>query len=76
MEKSRSTDQIAVTARVAPDETFGLERSDSGKRSHSRDSIAEHAYRRFEERGREHGHDLDDWLEAEREQAIPADTDV
>jgi hypothetical protein len=22
---------------------------------------------RFEERGRDHGHDLDDWLEAERE---------
>ena len=32
-----------------------------------RDSIAVRAYRRFEERGREHGHDLDDWLEAERE---------
>ena len=31
------------------------------------DSIALRAYRRFEERGCEHGHDLDDWLEAERE---------
>ena len=31
------------------------------------DSIALRAYRRFEERGRQHGHDLDDWLEAERE---------
>ena len=31
------------------------------------DSIALRAYRRFEERGRQDGHDLDDWLEAERE---------
>jgi hypothetical protein len=31
------------------------------------ESVAERAYRRFEERGREHGRDLDDWLEAERE---------
>lgn len=28
--------------------------------------IAEQAYRLFIERGREHGHDLDDWLLAER----------
>jgi hypothetical protein len=31
------------------------------------ESVALRAYRRFEERGGEHGHDLDDWLEAERE---------
>ena len=31
------------------------------------DSVAVRAYRRFEQRGREHGRDLDDWLEAERE---------
>ena len=35
--------------------------------SPSKDSIALRAYRRFEERGRQHGHDLEDWLEAERE---------
>jgi hypothetical protein len=29
--------------------------------------IARRAYERFEERGREHGRDLEDWLEAERE---------
>jgi hypothetical protein len=39
----------------------------SSNGSAERDSIAVRAYRRFEERGREHGHDLDDWLEAERE---------
>lgn len=29
--------------------------------------IARRAYRRYEERGFEHGHDVEDWLEAERE---------
>lgn len=32
-----------------------------------RDAIATRAYERFVSRGREHGHDLDDWLAAERE---------
>jgi hypothetical protein len=31
------------------------------------DAVARRAYRRYEERGHEHGRDLDDWLEAERE---------
>lgn len=31
------------------------------------DLIALRAYQRYEQRGRENGHDLDDWLEAERE---------
>jgi hypothetical protein len=30
------------------------------------DQIARYAYRLFEERGRVHGHALDDWLAAER----------
>ena len=30
-----------------------------------RDAIAHRAYERFQERGREVGHDLDDWLRAE-----------
>ena len=34
---------------------------------HPEESVALRAYRRFEARGREHGHDLEDWLEAERE---------
>jgi hypothetical protein len=39
----------------------------------SHDRIAQLAYRKFEERGRVEGHDLDDWLMAERElrQASP-----
>ena len=31
------------------------------------DRIAQRAYERYEERGREDGHDMEDWLEAERE---------
>ena len=38
---------------------------------HPEDSVALGAYRRFEERGGEHGHDLEDWLEAERELRFP-----
>jgi hypothetical protein len=29
--------------------------------------VARRAYRKFEERGYEHGHDAEDWYEAERE---------
>jgi hypothetical protein len=46
-------------------------RSDADVRSAdslgSESEIARRAYRRFEERGYEHGRDVDDWLEAERE---------
>jgi hypothetical protein len=31
------------------------------------DRIRQRAYERYQERGGEHGHDTDDWLEAERE---------
>ena len=31
------------------------------------DAVARRAYQRFEERGSEHGRDMDDWFEAERE---------
>jgi hypothetical protein len=37
------------------------------RRDPIRDAIATFAYERFVARGREHGHDLDDWLAAERE---------
>ena len=31
------------------------------------DAIRSHAYRLYEQRGRQHGHDRDDWLRAEGE---------
>ena len=44
-------------------------RSQSSVESPARDvdSIARAAYERYEARGREDGHDVDDWLTAERE---------
>jgi hypothetical protein len=48
-----------------------MQPSDSGivnrQGSAEENDVARRAYRRFEERGYEHGHDMDDWLEAERE---------
>ena len=34
-----------------------------------RDEISRRAYERFLEHGAQHGHDIEDWLEAERELA-------
>ena len=36
------------------------------------DRIARRAYELFEARGRQDGYDVDDWLAAERELAVPA----
>jgi hypothetical protein len=39
------------------------------------DRIAQRAYQRYEARGREDGHDMDDWFEAERElQGVSSDS--
>lgn len=47
------------------------QRADSGQSERvelaARDAIALRAYELFEERGREPGRDVDDWLRAERE---------
>jgi hypothetical protein len=50
----------ADTSRAALDE--GREQNRPNE-----DDISRRAYARFEARGREDGHDLDDWLEAERD---------
>jgi hypothetical protein len=45
------------------------EPSSGGNRQHDEQfyaRVAEKAYELFERRGGEHGHDVDDWLEAER----------
>jgi hypothetical protein len=41
--------------------------SESADVSHVTDSIARRAFELFQERGAVHGHDLDDWLAAERQ---------
>jgi Protein of unknown function (DUF2934) len=40
------------------------------------DRIAQRAYERYEARGREDGHDMEDWFEAEQElqQSVSSDT--
>lgn len=38
-----------------------------GRSRPSRDEIADRAYQRYEERGRQDGRDVDDWLASERE---------
>ena len=43
------------------------EASDTGSQVLVEDAIRERAHQLFEERGFEHGHDLDDWLQAEAE---------
>lgn len=37
----------------------------------NQDAIERRAYELYEQRGREDGHDWDDWLQAERELATP-----
>jgi hypothetical protein len=44
-----------------------LARYTGGRHSPSRDEIARLAYHFFEKFGRREGHDVDDWLAAERE---------
>ena len=50
-----------------PKEKELAETSDVGSRELTEDSIRTRAYQLFEERGYEHGHDLEDWLAAEAE---------
>ena len=42
-------------------------RGESDSTTPREEMIARRAYQRFEERGREHGRDVEDWLEAERD---------
>jgi outer membrane protein TolC len=56
------TDERRIEAQLA-------QRNDvqNAARPVDRDEISRRAYERYEERGREGGHDVDDWLEAERD---------
>ena len=44
-----------------------LARAEAADASHGADVIARRAFELFLERGGEHGHDLEDWLVAERQ---------
>jgi hypothetical protein len=56
---------MAPGALAVADETPG--RMASVKREPTHEDIARRAYHLFETRGAAHGHDWDDWLQAERE---------
>jgi hypothetical protein len=43
------------------------EASDAGSEVPIEDAVRERAYQLFEQHGCEHGHDLEDWLQAEAE---------
>ncbi|MBI2220221.1 MAG: DUF2934 domain-containing protein [Acidobacteria bacterium] len=75
MARRRSTkergDTAADTVTASPTEAAGtIEPQDpAGNRGadNREDEIARRAYERYEARGGAHGHDQDDWYEAERE---------
>ncbi len=50
-----------------PKEKEIAEFSDVGSQELTEDIIRLRAYQRFEQRGYDHGHDLEDWLQAEAE---------
>ena len=52
-----------------PEEKDIAEASDAGSQVLIEDAVRERAHQLFEQRGFEHGHDLDDWLQAEAEVA-------
>jgi hypothetical protein len=59
----------ATSTRRSPTETERQQADDSRNSSRPmeapRDEIARRAYERYEERGRQPGQDVDDWLQAE-----------
>jgi hypothetical protein len=57
---------MATERRSRPDEE-PLSRAEDRGRPTSDEKVRDRAYQIFEERGSEHGHDVDDWLKAERE---------
>ena len=51
----------ALAVKQQPEEVSGLE---------AKEKIRLRAYQLYEERGREEGHDVEDWLQAESELAV------
>jgi hypothetical protein len=58
-------DHFSSVVIVNPDASLALEYPNGSLKLHER--ICERAYELYERRGKEHGHDLDDWLTAEAE---------
>ena len=56
-----------ITAELDSLEMTGYGKQTGERVRPSRDEIARRAYQRYIRRGRRDGHDVDDWLNAERE---------
>jgi hypothetical protein len=69
MENPRRTGQQSdgVSTLATPEGVSVTPGGPKNNGSHPGDRVARRAYDSFEERGREHGRDLEDWLGAERE---------
>ena len=59
--RRRRTDNVVT---MTPDESRSLAKESADILDND---IARRSYKLYEERGNEHGHDVDDWLQAERE---------
>jgi hypothetical protein len=68
MSKQRREPQEAEASTGEPlDDASAVNTENGPGESAPNDSVEGRAYRRFQERGGEHGRDVEDWLEAERE---------
>jgi hypothetical protein len=67
MDDSPQDSQLTDQTPVSTDDGGTPAHTSNGNGFHRGERIARIAYQRFEDRGFEHGHDLEDWLEAERE---------
>ena len=63
MDSSRNRKSEQVRGGEPPE----FEASQNDNSRNDAELVAQRAYQRYEERGREDGHDMEDWLEAERE---------
>jgi hypothetical protein len=64
-DRSAEPDRQALERDRADTRERGFSENEGSERD--QDRIASRAYERFESRGGEHGHDQEDWFEAERE---------
>ena len=71
MTKSTIVKSSKPTTTSAP-KVSRARKSDTVTVSPAADAIAQRAYERFVERGYQHGHDVEDWLLAERDLTQPA----
>lgn len=66
---------MATTTKRRPNEDSTPRDEGSSSRVAEREDIARRAYERFESRGREPGHDVEDWLRAENDLRQPQSTE-